>query len=208
MRRVIAILSSSLVISLGLLTMWGLFPGSPVNPVSTVLVRLAVVVGAVAVLVGLLNLLWVHVHRVVDGEAGWVYSVALVLSALLVIVLTVLERTGAVTGSSPSGFLFDAVQVSVESALAGLLVFFLVFAAGRLLRYRVSWSGVLFILTLLIVLVGWMQIPALNAFNGVSEWIRTVPASAGARGLLLGVALGVTTAGVRVLLGQDPSYRE
>lgn len=208
MRRVIAVLSSSLVIGLGVLTLWGLFPGSPVNPVSTILVRLAVVVGAIAVLVGLLNLLWVHIRRVGEGEPGWVYSVALVLAALLVIALTILERMGVVTGTSPSGFLFDAVQVSVESALAGLLVFFLVFAAGRLLRYRVTWGGVLFILTLLIVLVGWMQIPALNAFNGIGDWIRTVPASAGARGLLLGVALGVTTAGVRVLLGQDPSYRE
>jgi len=36
----------------------------------------------------------------------------------------------------------------------------------------------------------------------------SVPVSAGARGILLGIALAITVAGVRVLIGQDRSYRE
>ncbi len=208
MRRVFAILASAIVIGLGLITLWGLFPGSPVGPVAAALIQLVVVVSAVAVLLGVLNLLGVHLRRIFNGDPGWPYSIALFFSALAVILIVVLERLGLLAGVSLSGFLFNAVQVSVESALAGLLAFFLVYAAARLLRRRVTWGGLLFIVTLLVVLVGWMQVPALGAFNGLSEWIRTVPASAGARGLLIGVALGATTAGIRVLLGQDPSYRE
>ncbi len=208
MRRLLAVLSSAIVIGLGLITLWGLFPDSPVAPVAAGLIQLVVVISAVAVLVGVLNLLWVHLQRVLNGEPGWPYSIALFLAALAVIAITLLERLGVLSGPSLSGFLFNAVQVSVESALASLLVFFLVYAAARMLRRRLTWGGLLFVVTLLIVLVGWMQVPALGAFNGLSEWIRTVPASAGVRGLLIGVALGATTAGVRVLLGQDPSYRE
>jgi hypothetical protein len=208
MRRVFAALASAIVIGLGLITLWGLFPGSPVAPVVAALVQLVVVVGAVAVLIGVLNLLGVHLRHVLDGEPGWPYSIVLFFAALAVIVITVVERLGLLSGASLSGFLFNAVQVSVESALAGLLVFFLVYAATRMLRRRVTWGGLLFVVTLLVVLVGWMQVPALGLFNSLSEWIRTVPAAAGARGLLIGVALGVTAAGIRVLLGRDPSYRE
>ena len=35
-----------------------------------------------------------------------------------------------------------------------------------------------------------------------------VPASAGTRGLLIGVSLGTLIVGVRVLLGQDRSFRD
>lgn len=208
MRRLLAVLASSLVIGLGLITLWGLFPGSPVVPVAAGMIQLAVIVGAVAVLIGVLNLLGVHLRRVLNTEPGWPYSLVLFFATLAVIAITLVERLGLLRGLSLSSFLFNAVQVSVESALAGLLVFFLVYAAARLLRRRVTWGGLLFIVTLLVVLVGWMQIPALGAFNDISAWIRTVPAAAGSRGLLIGVALGTATAGVRVLLGRDPSYRE
>jgi hypothetical protein len=36
----------------------------------------------------------------------------------------------------------------------------------------------------------------------------TVPVNAGTRGLLLGVAIGVVAVGVRVLIGQDRTFRE
>ena len=208
MRRVLAILASSLVIGLGLITLWGLFPGSPVAPITSALIQLAVVVGSVAVLIGVLNLLWVHLRRVMRGDPGWPYSIALLVAAVAVIVIAIVERLGLLGDLDLNNFLFNAVQASVESALAALIVFFLVYAAARLLRRRLSWGSLLFTVILIVVLVGWLQIPALGGFNGISAWIRSVPASAGARGLLIGVALGVTAAGVRVLLGQDPSYRE
>lgn len=208
MRRVLAVLASSLVLALGLVTLWGLFPGSPAAPAAAVLIQLVVIVSAVAVLVGVLNLLWVHLQRVINGDPGWPYSLVLFLAALIVIALVTVERLGLVAGEQLSGFLFSAVQVSVESALAGLLAFFLVFAAARLLRHRVTWAAVLFVITLLIVLLGWLRLPALGFVNDLSAWIRDVPAAAGARGLLIGIALGAAATGVRVLLGQDPSYRE
>lgn len=209
LRRVLAVLTTSLVIGLGLITLLGQLLAVPVlNSLSAVLIRLAVVVGAVAVLIGVVNLLWVHLRRVMNTELGWPYSLVLFFAALTVIALTTVERMGLLADVSLSGFLFTAVQVSVESALSGLLVFFLVYAAARLMRRRVTWWALLFTVTLLVVLVGWLRLPSLSGLNALSDWLRTVPASAGARGLLIGVALGVTTVGVRVLLGQDPSYRE
>ncbi len=100
------------------------------------------------------------------------------------------------------------MQVSVELALAGLVVFALVYGAFRLLRRRVTWSGVLFIIALLIVLIGALPLAQITLLRDVRDWLMAVPVSAGARGILLGIALATVVTGVRVLIGQDRSYRE
>lgn len=116
MRRLLAVLTSSLVIGLGLVTLWGLFPGSPVASITAALLQMVVVIGAVAVLIGVLNLLGVHLRRIVKGDSGWPYSVVVLLAAVAVILLVVVDRMGLGGESDLGGFLFNAVQVSVESA--------------------------------------------------------------------------------------------
>jgi hypothetical protein len=46
----------------------------------------------------------------------------------------------------------------------------------------------------------WDQLPV------IKDWVLEVPALAGARGILLGVALGTAATGLRVLLGIDRPY--
>ena len=104
--------------------------------------------------------------------------------------------------------LFETVQVSVESALAGLLFFALVYGAYRMMRKQVTWSSVLFIVALLIVLTGALPFASVKTIGEIRDWMLAVPVSAGARGLLLGIALGTIVTGVRVLIGVDQSYRE
>jgi hypothetical protein len=48
----------------------------------------------------------------------------------------------------------------------------------------------------------------LGTFTIVRDWLLAVPVSAGARGILLGIALATVVTGVRVLIGQDRSYRD
>jgi hypothetical protein len=40
----------------------------------------------------------------------------------------------------------------------------------------------------------------------IKDWVLEVPALAGARGILLGAALGTAATGLRVLLGIDRPY--
>ena len=133
----------------------------------------------------------------------------LLLSTLLVLALVALERAGALGGSpAPSTILFETIQVSIESALAGLVFFALVYGAYRLMRRRVSGAGILFTVILLALLVGSLPLPELGLLASFRDWLVAVPVSAGARGILLGIALATVVAGVRVLIGQDRSYRE
>jgi hypothetical protein len=128
-----------------------------------------------------------------------------------VIVLRILDHAdiwpGDLKGEQISVRVFESVQVSLESALAALLVFFLVYAAYRLMRRRVTVWNVVFSAIVVIVLLGSIPLKGTDALADVRDWLIRVPVSAGARGLLIGVGLGTVTVGVRVLVGQDRSFR-
>lgn len=206
-------LATVTVISMGLVTLIGLVSGEDTTPATfaSFLIRLVSVIAAVALFVGVLNLIAVHMGRFVRSEHGWPYSLIALVTALAVIVLRILDRAdiwpGKLKGEQISVRVFESVQVSLESALAALLVFFLVYAAYRLLRRRVTVWNVAFSAVVVIVLLGSIPLKRTDALADVRDWLIRVPVSAGARGLLIGVGLGTVTVGVRVLIGQDRSFR-
>jgi hypothetical protein len=93
----------------------------------------------------------------------------------------------------------------------------LVYASIRLLRERTDVKSIVFIVTALLVLSGAISLPVLlgiplprigseDILTFISKGISQVLAVGGARGLLIGIALGVLTTGLRVLLGADRPY--
>ncbi|MBE2271037.1 MAG: hypothetical protein IAE80_22560 [Anaerolinea sp.] len=203
MRRLIAALATAIAMGFGILTLWGLLVnGGVVTSLANILLQLVVLTAAVTILIGILNLIGVHFGRVRQRERNWGYSVIVILTTTLVIALWLLDADAATM------MLLENVQVAIESALAGLILFALVFGAYRLLRRRVTWSGVLFTVSLLIILIGALPLRETAVLADVRRWLLAVPVSAGARGILLGIALATVVTGVRVLIGQDRSYRE
>ncbi|NJL94200.1 MAG: hypothetical protein HC915_10995 [Anaerolineae bacterium] len=131
------------------------------------------------------------------------------LSALAVILLRVINpRTTDAGEREVSAMVFEAIQVSLESALAGLVAFFLVYAAYRLMHQRLSWGGCIFTGTLWMVLVGWLPFSGLEVFANLRAWLIEVPATAGIRGILIGVGLATLAASLRVIIGQERAFRE
>jgi len=212
--RLLNFLATIVVMSSGLITLIGLLSdeGTTAADTARFLIQLVTVIAAVAVLAGLVNLVAVHLGRFVRAERGWPYSILVLVVALAVGVLRILDRaeiwSGDLEGEQISARVFEAVQVSLESALAALLVFFLVYAAYRLMRRQVTVWSVLFTLAVLVALVGWIPLEETEALADVRAWLVRVPVSAGARGILIGVGLGTVAAGVRVLTGQDRSIRD
>jgi zinc transporter ZupT len=107
-----------------------------------------------------------------------------------------------------NNILLENVQTTIESALAGLLFFALVYGAFRFLRQRVTPAAILFILTVEIVLIGALPVPFFAPLRQFTDWLLNVPVNAGARGILLGIALATLLTGLRVLIGQDRTYGE
>jgi hypothetical protein len=205
------VLASALTISLGVITLFGLLIseelGLPprlvgvMQGITGTLLQVVTITVALAILIGVLNLLTVHLGRLLGRRQGAIYSLVLILGFVLVIVTYIIDRPNSM-------ILLETVQFSVESALAGLLLFALVYGAYRMMRRQVTGSGLLFVIVLLVVLVGAAPLAELERLQEVRDWLLAVPVSAGARGILLGIALATVVTGVRVLVGVDRSYRE
>ncbi len=211
--RLVHFLATVTALSIALITLIGLLakPGSVTAHTADFLLRIVMVTAALAALIGVLNVLAVHLGRVRQREHGWPYSVVVVLALAGTVTLRIVDRAdvwrGELSGEMMSTRLFEAVQVSIESALAGLLVFFLVYAAYRLMRREVTLWHTLFTLTVIVVLLGWVPVNGTEKLADVRDWIVAIPVGAGARGILLGVGLGTLMVGVRVLMGQDRTLR-
>ena len=201
MRRLSTIIATALVLAIGLLTLVGLLTGY-MGGLSALALQIALVTSGIALLIGVFNLLNVHTRRVLGRQRGAIYSLVLLISFLLVIALWLFG------GDDANLVLLQDVQRSIEAALAALLVFALVYGAYRLMRQRVTWAALIFSIAVFVVLIGALPLAGLGFLSDIRAWMLQVPASAGARGLLIGIALGSIVTAVRVIIGQDRAYRE
>lgn len=161
-----------------------------------VLLRLVVILLALSIVIGIANLLFIHVFRLKQGKF---YS-AVLLGSFGFTVYWYVTRQG-------DTLLLEAVQLPIESALAALLFLSLVHGGSRVMGKRGDIWGLLFVVVVVVVLLASLPLAELAPLKAWSDWLMRIPVSAGARALLLGIALGMVVAGVRVVLGQDRSYR-
>lgn len=163
---------------------------------ASLFVRLATITIAFTIVIGMFNLLYIHLRRLMRRQF---YSIVLLLSFAATVYWHV------TSGGDPS--LLAAVQLPIESSLAALVCVSLVYGGAAVLRKRADGWGILFVAVMLITLLGALPLDDLAPLRQWKDWLMAAPVSAGARAMLLGIALGTVVAGVRVLLGQDRSYR-
>jgi hypothetical protein len=199
--RIIALI---LAILTGLIILIGYFI-TGLSPLQTILLNWAIILAGTAALVGVFNLILVHATKITLREKGSAYS------AILLIGLFIAFFFGLVLGPDHTIMrsLVNAIIVPVEASLMAVLAVTLLYASIRLLRRRTNLMSILFIATALLMLIGSATLPfgevgALNNF--LRPWFQHVLALGGARGILIGVALGTLTTGLRVLIGADRPY--
>jgi hypothetical protein len=196
-------LPTAIAIGVGLVVLLDFFFTLPLLDVTGIAFRdWTIILTAFAVLLGLINLTFVHVSRVVrrsEPSAG--YSAIVLVTAGIVLLIGFLFGLS----SAPMAWVFDNLYVPLQGAFFALVAFFLATAAYRALRAR-SIETTLMLIAALIVFVG--QAPLLGALTELKEWVLNVPATAGVRGILLGVALGTIATGLRLIAGMDRPYSE
>jgi len=92
--------------------------------------------------------------------------------------------------------------------LLALLAITLLVAVFRMLHRRFDWFSLVFIGTAILILVGSTYLTEVNmpVLQSLRTWLLQVPTVAGARGILLGIGIGVVATGVRILTGSDRPY--
>jgi hypothetical protein len=201
------LVSTAIAIASGVLVLSGYFFATPalVN-VRIELVDWAVILATFAIFVGIVNLLAVHGNKVRKKEKGSIYSFLLVLSLFVTLLLGLALRPEHRIVAA----LFNSIQLPVEASLMAVLAVTLTYASIRLLRRRLNLVGFVFLITALLILFGTAPLPFLGDIPILSDLVRPfitqVLAAGGARGILIGVALGTLTIGLRVLFGADRPY--
>jgi hypothetical protein len=204
-KKILPITNAVIAIISGLFVLLGYFFPGVFGSLQSLLIGWAIILAAFALLLGIFNLAMVHWKKMGNEGSGSVYSIVLLIS--LVITMIIVGFSGP-TGSW-SLWVFNTFQVPVEISLLAVLAVVLVYAGARLLSRRPKWNTILFLVTVLLVLLGSVPlffIGEIAPLTVVRGWLAQVPAVAGARGLLLGVALGTVATGLRILIGVDRPY--
>ena len=163
----------------------------------------AIILAGFAILIGIVNLFIVHFGKIRGKKKGSVYSLILLLALVITFIFGLVKPAQV-------GIVFTTFQLPVEASLMALLAVTLTYASIRLLRNRFNLLSVIFLITALLILLGTAPLPFLGNIPVISDLVRAfishVIATSGARGILLGVALGTLTTGLRILFGADRPY--
>jgi hypothetical protein len=216
--RIVNLVATFIAVLAGLVVLIGYF-GGPLQDARLALLSIVSVLAAWAVLAGSLNLVLVHGKKFLNQAPGWFYSLFVLVGFVLVVLANLLAPFlpgwGSGAANQANTWFFQTVVAVGGASLGGLVAFFLVFAAYKVLRTRRTPMTVIFVISLvlaLIVLAPWpsfMQNPSLAGsatLRDILSAIVRVPAVAGARGLLLGITLGAVATGIRVLVGLERPY--
>lgn len=186
-----------------------------VDQVARLVIDWAALIAAIALLVGILSVASSHLRRVLARQPDWGYSLVLLIAMLVVII------SGTIIGLVPGGYtlfpsslveqpirdIFRAFYEPLAGSFLALLAFFSLSAALRALRHRTADALIILVVAMLVLaLAALPQLGSLPMLGDSVRWVSDYVALAGARGLLIGSAIGAVVAGARVLLGFDQPY--
>jgi hypothetical protein len=200
------VLTAVLAIASGVIVLLGYFlpDFTMLDQLRYILTDWAIIIAGMAVLVGIINLVSVQMEKVRKKQKGGMYGALLVLSLIITFGL------GLVFGPHHTSMrvAVDAIIIPVEASLLAILAVTLVLASIRLLRRRTDVMSVIFLVTFVLFLIAIMPKPfgPIPVFDQLILGIVGMVSRGGARGLLIGVALGTLLTGIRVLFGIDRPY--
>ncbi len=161
------------------------------------------IVWCFALVVGITSIVRHHSERIRRKEGG-AYSLISLAS------MSIMTAAGLIWGrgeGSPFDWLFQNIQVPLQSTMFSLLAFFIVSAAFRGFRARSPQATVLLVAGCLVMLG---RVP-LGAYlhprvPWLASWILDYPSMAARRGIYVGIGLGTIATSLRVILGLEQAY--
>jgi hypothetical protein len=204
-------ISAAIAIGVGIIVLAGYFIPS-LNNIRFVLLRTGLVLSAVALLVGIVSLVNVHFKKLRAESENSGYSLILLIALIATLVVGIIDIVQTYLTGKPNfqitNWVFTYIQLPIETSLLAVTAVSLTYAAASILKRRMDLFSIIFFFVVLLVLLGSFSIPpaTIPFLHVIREWILRVPALGGARGLLLGIALGTITTGIRILMGTDRPY--
>jgi hypothetical protein len=164
-----------------------------------------------------------HGNKIYKRKDGWGYSAVTIVAFIVTLFVGIFKIgnpegwTGAVDGKG-SWFLhiYNYAFVPLGATMFSLLAFFVASASFRAFRAKNMEATILLIAAFIILLgrtflgsllTSWL--PDRLSFLTIPElasWIMNVPNLAGQRAIMIGIALGVISTSLKIIIGVESSY--
>jgi len=175
------------------------------------------IVAAFAFLLGLVSLFFSHYSKIKRRVDGWGYSLFVFIGFLAMVIPAFVSggRQMGEAGVTWLGWSFRYIYNALSSTMFAVLAFYIVSTAYRSFRIKSPQAFVLFVAALFLILgkvplgqiawdgvLGWTGI----GIADVVEWIMSVPAVAGKRGIMIGIAIGAIVTSLKIIFGIERQY--
>ncbi len=180
------------------------------------------IVQSFAIWLGALNLMKVSGIKIQRKKEDWPYAVLIIVSLLVTLAIgfwdgfSGLSQTPQVSFRSPGtnfDWLFRYIYTPLTSTMFAMLAFFVASASYRAFRAR-NFEATLLLVAAFFVMGG--RVPLFDLmispltdipyFSIFAEWIMSFPNTAGQRAIMIGIALGIMSSSLRIILGIERSH--
>lgn len=182
------------------------FPTSGLALIRTPMLDWAIILAATAGLVAIIHLIFgVHWHRMREANKDRAFSIVVIVAFLVTL------AAGIFFGPTNPTYqkVVTSIQMPIEASLMAVLAITLAYASLKILQRQRNWMGFVFFVSVILFLLinsGIFSFAAnIPMLQTLLSGINQVPI-AGARGILIGVALGSLLTGIRILIGWEKPY--
>ena len=188
-------------------------PHSPFNRMNSWFSDWFSIVQACAIILGALNLMVLSAQKVIKHKEGWVFALVIIASFLLITIAGFSAWTGFRESGTGFDWLYRFVYIPLSATMFAILGFFVASASYRAFRAR-NLEATLLLIVAVLVMLG--RVPVGDIFTSflpegyrmsdVATWVMNYPQTAGQRAIMIGIALGLTSTSLRVILGVERSH--
>jgi len=175
------------------------------------------IVSAFAFFLGLISLFYSHYHKISRKADGWGYSLFVYVGFLAMVIPAILchGRLMGDSGQTALGWAFSFIYNPLSATMFAVLAFYIVSTAYRSFRIKSLQAFVLFVAAFLLILgkvpLGQIVWDSVLGWTGagvdqVIEWVMGVPAVAGKRGIMIGIAIGAIVTSFKIIFGIERQY--
>ncbi|MBA7690843.1 hypothetical protein ES703_99375 [subsurface metagenome] len=174
------------------------------SAIETRLLGWGIIVIAISLMVGLVNILKHHIVHVSKQTPGqWLYSLTLIISVVVFLLVAVFFGTM----HEYTQTLYLGIPRALSSAMHSLNLFYISWAAYRTFRFRTVDSSVLMCVAVL-TMISMVPIGRVvwSGFPVIGDFLSLVVNKAGARAIAIGVGLGIVVQGIRLIRGRERGF--
>jgi hypothetical protein len=220
-----------ILIFVGLLTLVSWFvPHDPIGHLGQDFSQFFDILASFAIILGAANLLKLQGLKIIQRKRNWPYSIVTIVGFLVTAYVGLnwhsyfagqanyLAGTQVNHPESHFFWIYWYIFQPLSATMYALLAFYVASASYRAFRARNMEATILLVAGIIVMLgrvplgqtfTNWL--PATGFFSGfrleqVADWIYTYPNTAGQRAIMIGIALGVVSTSLRLILGIEKSF--